>query len=385
MTGVLERPDTIAATGTKFGVFDTDVHPRSFATDPKIVEYLPERWRRYVAEYGPLHRPRAERPRHREFASRWDAQTPDGRPPGSDPAFAAEQLLDRYDMSGAMINDIAGFVMNGAGGQPAEMAQAYCHAMNLHRRDFWLASDPRWYGSITVPYELPAAAAEEIRFCKEEMGEYNDRWKQVFLAPDNLRPAGHPSYWPIYEVAEHYDLPIAFHVLAGHRITPSGSANFYFEEHCDFALFNFPLVSSMIFEGVFERFPKLKVVLVELAWSWAVPFAWRLDHAYRVNRSEVPHLDRLPSEYLRDHFYYTTQPMEEPENDLWFDEILDQFEKSGMSKNLMYSSDYPHWDFDEPAALPSRLSDEQFARILGENASKVYNIDLFPNSGYTRV
>jgi uncharacterized protein len=384
MTELLLRPETMSSK-TKFGVFDTDTHPRTFATDPRIVEYLPERWRNYVAEFGPLHRPRGERPRHREFASRWDAQTPDGGPPGSDPAFAAEQLLDRYDMSGAMINDIAGFVMNGAGGQPAEMAKAYCRAMNLHRRDFWLASDPRWYGSITVPYELPEAAAEEIRYCKEEMGEYNDRWKQVFLAPDNLRPAGHPSYWPMYEVAEHYDLPIAFHVLAGHRITPSGSANFYFEEHCDFALFNFPLLSSMIFEGVFNRFPRLKVVLVELAWSWAVPFAWRLDHAYRVNRNEVPHLDRLPSEYLRDHVYYTTQPMEEPENDLWFDDVLEQFETSGMSKNLMYSSDYPHWDFDEPAALPSRLSDEQLRRILGENASQVYHVDLFPGSGYTRA
>jgi predicted TIM-barrel fold metal-dependent hydrolase len=367
-----------------FPVIDTDVHPRTFAGDPRIVAHLPERWQRYVAEYGPLHRPRSERPRHREFASRWDAMTPDGQPPGSDPEFAASQLLDRYDISGALVNDIAGFVMAGAGGQPVELAEAYCRAMNLHRRDLWLASDPRWYGSITVPYELPEAAVEEIRFCKEEMGDYNSRWKQVFLAPDNLRPAGHPSYWPIYEACEHYGLPVAFHVLAGHRITPSGSPNFYFEEHCDFALFNFPLISSLIFEGVFERFPRLKIVLVELAWSWAVPFAWRLDHAYRMNRQEVS-LPRLPSEYLADHVYYTTQPMEEPENDAWFDEILAQFEESGMSRNLMYSSDYPHWDFDEPGALPKTLTDEQHRRILGQNASDLYGIDLRPGTGYTRM
>ncbi|WP_433046022.1 amidohydrolase family protein [Dactylosporangium sp. CS-033363] len=369
---------------TRYGIFDADVHPRTFAPAPDLVAYLPERWRRYVGEFGPFHKARGERPRHREFASRWDAQTPDGGPPGSDPAFAAEQLLDRYDMSGAMINDIAGFVMAGAGGQPAEMAGAYCRAMNEYRRDFWLAGDPRWYGSITVPYELPTAAVEEIRFCKEEMGEYNDRWKQVFLAPDNLRPAGHPSYWDIYEACEHYDLPVAFHVLAGHRITPSGSPDFYFEEHCDFALFNFPLISSLIFEGVFNRFPRLKIVLVELAWSWAVPFAWRLDHAYRMHRQEVPHLDRLPSQYLAEHVYYTTQPMEEPENDKWFDDILAQFEASGMSRNLLYSSDYPHWDFDEPAALPKTLGPEQLRRILGQNASDLYHVDLLPGTGYAR-
>jgi predicted TIM-barrel fold metal-dependent hydrolase len=383
MTEVLDRA-AATETKTKFGVFDADTHPRTFLTDPLLVEYLPERWLRYVREFGALHRPRGERPRHREFASRYDAQTPDGGPPGSDPAFAAAQLLDRYDMTGALVNDIAGFLVNGAGGQPAEMATVYSRAMNLHRQNFWLASDPRWYGSISIPYELPDAAVEEIRICKEESGEYNDRWKQVMLAPDNLRPIGHPSYWPIFEACEHYDLPVAFHVLAGHRITPNGQPNFYFEEHCDFALFNFPLVSSLIFEGVFDRFPKLKVVLVELAWSWAVPFAWRLDHAYRMNRSEVPHLDRLPSEYLADHVYYTTQPMEEPENDAWFDGVLDQFEASGMSKNLLYSSDYPHWDFDEPAALPNRLSDDQLRRILGETASSVYGVELFPDSGHSR-
>jgi predicted TIM-barrel fold metal-dependent hydrolase len=385
MTELLDRPGTPAPGGTKkFGVFDADMHPRTYATDPGLMAYLPERWAAYVAEFGPLHRPRGERPRHREFASRTDAQTPEGGPPGSDPAFAAAQLLDRYDMSGAMINDISGFLVNGAGGQPAELAKAYSRAMNLYRGDFWLASDPRWYGSITVPYELPEAAVEEIRFCKEDMGEYNDRWKQIFLAPDNLRPAGHPSYWPIYEACEHYGLPVAFHVLAGHRITPSGAANYYFEEHCDFALFNFPLISSLIFEGVFNRFPNLKIVLVELAWSWAVPFAWRLDHAYRMNRREVPHLDRLPSEYLAEHVYYTTQPMEEPEQDIWFDDLLEQFETSGMSKNLLFSSDYPHWDFDEPAALPKRLSDAQHQRILGQNASELYGVDLFPDSGYSR-
>jgi predicted TIM-barrel fold metal-dependent hydrolase len=385
MTELLDRTAaTDAATRTKFGVFDADTHPRTFLTDPLLVEYLPPRWLDYVKEFGAIHRPRGERPRHREFASRYDAQTPDGSPPGSDPAFAATQLLDRYDMTGALVNDIAGFLVNGAGGQPPEMAVAYSRAMNLHRQNFWLASDPRWYGSISIPYELPAAAVEEIRYCKEETGEYADRWKQVMLAPDNLRPIGHPSYWPIFEACEHYDLPVAFHVLAGHRITPNGQPNFYFEEHCDFALFNFPLVSSLIFEGVFNRFPKLKIVLVELAWSWAVPFAWRLDHAYRMNRREVPHLDRLPSEYLAEHVYYTTQPMEEPERDEWFDGVLDQFEESGMSKNLLFSSDYPHWDFDEPAALPKRLSDDQHRRILGENSSELYHVELLPDSGYSR-
>jgi len=171
------------------------------------------------------------------------------------------------------------------------------------------------------------------------------------------------------------------HVLGGHRITASGSPNYYFEEHCDWAAYNFPLISSLVFEGVFERFPKLKFALIELAWSWAVPLAWRMDASYKLMRSEVPHLQKLPSEYLAEHFWYSTQPMEEPERAEWFDEILEAFEASGMADKLMYSSDYPHWDFDEPSALPAGLSDAQRRRILGENASALYGLQLKPESG----
>jgi hypothetical protein len=353
---------------------------------PAVLEYLPTKWQEYVREYGAMHRgnPGGDRPRHREFASRWDAVPPEGGAPGSNPDFAREQLLDKYDLSGAILNDIGGFRMAGAGGQPSDLAIAYCRAMNDYRRDCWLTADPRWHASITLPYELPQAAADEIVYCKEGMGEYGSRWKQVLLAPDNLKPAGHPSYWPIYEVCEHYDIPISFHVLASNRITPSGPANYYFEEHCDFAGFNFPLVSSLIFEGVFERFPRLKVAMLELAWTWAVPLAWRMDHAYRMLRSEVPHLTRLPSEYLKDHFWYTTQPMEEPEEPRWFDDVLDIFEASGMKDKLMYSSDYPHWDFDEPTAFPKSLDEDQLRRILGENARDLYNIPLIPGTGLSR-
>jgi predicted TIM-barrel fold metal-dependent hydrolase len=384
MTSTLEAP-TLQREQTRIPIIDADVHPFTIPTAPGMVAYLPKRWQRYVAEYGALHLSRfGERPRHREYAHRWDTEPPGGGAAGSNPDFARQQLLDRYDMSAGILNDIGGFRMAGGGGQPAELSVAYCRAMNEYRRDHWLRSDPRWFGSITVPYELPVAAAEEIRYCKEEMGEFGSRWVQIMMAPDNMRPAGHPSYWPIYEACQHYDIPLGFHVGTSQRATPSGPPNYYFEEHCDFALFNFPLISSLIFEGVFERFPRLKVVLVELAWSWAVPLSWRLDHAFRVNRTEVPHLSRLPSEYMADHVFYTTQPMEEPENPAWFGDVLEVFESSGFGDNLLYSSDYPHWDFDEPASFPRSMGDEQLRRVLSGNAHKVYGIDTIPGSGFTR-
>lgn len=382
MTTILEAPSTEATAKTRYAVIDTDVHPEHNPARPSVLAHLPKRWRDYIAEYGFTRpgNPGGDRPRHREFASRWDTEPPGGGAPMSDPDFAREQLLDKYDLTAAMLNDIGAFMLNGARNTPRQLAAAMCRALNEERVEVWFAHDERWYGSINTPYEVPELAVKEIQRCMDDP-QYRHRWRQVMFAPDNMNPPGHEKYYPIYEICEEYNLPIGMHVLGSHRITASGSPNYYFEEHCDWAAYNFPLVSSLVFEGVFDRFPRLKFALVELAWSWAVPLAWRLDHAYKLMRSEVSHLNRMPSEYLRDHIWYTTQPMEEPEQPQWFDEVLEAFEASGFGDKLMYSSDYPHWDFDEPYALPTNLTDDQRRRILGENASALYGIPLKPNSG----
>jgi len=382
MSTILEgRAPVDAGAKTRYPIIDTDVHPDFNPGKPSVIARLPQRWREYVAEYGIVRpgSPGGDRPRHREYASRWDTEPPGGGAPMTNPDFAREQLLDRFDVTAAMLNDIGGFIVNGARNTPRDLAAAMCRAMNEDREEHWFAIDERWHGSINTPYEVPELAVREIQACMDS--DYRSRWRQVMFAPDNVNPPGHEKYWPIYEICEEYDLPIGMHVLGGHRITASGSPNYYFEEHCDWAAYNFPLISSLVFEGVFERFPKLKFALIELAWSWAVPLAWRMDASYKLMRSEVPHLQKLPSEYLAEHFWYSTQPMEEPERAEWFDEILEAFEASGMADKLMYSSDYPHWDFDEPSALPAGLSDAQRRRILGENASALYGLQLKPESG----
>jgi predicted TIM-barrel fold metal-dependent hydrolase len=246
------------------------------------------------------------------------------------------------------------------------------------RAEKWLAHDDRWYASITVPYEIEGAE-KEIERCMEMEG-LRHRWVQAMLGPDNEKPIGHQKYWPIFEACEHYDIAVGFHVLAGRHITGTGIPNYYFEEHTQFADYNFPVVASMIYNGVFERFPKLKVAFIELAWSWAVPYAWRLDRAFEMLRSEVPHLQRRPSEYLADHFWFSSQPMEEPENLGWFDDVYRLFEET-VGHKLMYSSDYPHWDFDEPSLVSDTLPISTRRRILGETASKLYGIPLRQGTG----
>ena len=65
--------------------------------------------------------------------------------------------------------------------------------------------------------------------------------------------------------------------------------------------------------GRVRPLPDLKIVFLEGGWSWMTPFAWRLERACDQLREEVSHLQRRPSEYMRDHFWFTTQPIEEPE------------------------------------------------------------------------
>jgi uncharacterized protein len=176
---------------------------------------------------------------------------------------------------------------------------------------------------------------------------------------------------------------VAFHIAAGRATTGTGTPNSYFSLHIDFALHNFWLVPSFIFNGVFDRFPKLKVGLIELAWSWAMSYAWRLDHAYDVMRAEVPHLTRKPSEYMAEHFYYTTQPSEEPERMEWITDVVEQMEDV-LGHRLMFASDYPHWDFDEPDyGVPPTLPMDMRRRILGETAYEFFGglIPLRANTG----
>jgi predicted TIM-barrel fold metal-dependent hydrolase len=129
-------------------------------------------------------------------------------------------------------------------------------------------------------------------------------------------------------------------------------------------------VLSLVVEGVFERFPGLKVVLQEGGFAWLPWLMWRSDMAFELLRDEVAHLQRKPSETIREHFWFTTQPIEEPERPEWLPQLLDEL---AMPGHALFATDYPHWDFDAPdSALPASLDDELRAGIFAGNARQLY-------------
>jgi predicted TIM-barrel fold metal-dependent hydrolase len=91
-----------------------------------------------------------------------------------------------------------------------------------------------------------------------------------------------------------------------------------------------------------------------------------------VFKDEVPDLKRAPSEYIRDHVWFTTQPIEEPDDP---DDFARMVEHGRLADRLLFATDYPHWDFDAPnQALPRSLSKETKADILAGNACDLYGL-----------
>jgi predicted TIM-barrel fold metal-dependent hydrolase len=134
-----------------------------------------------------------------------------------------------------------------------------------------------------------------------------------------------------------------------------------------------PQVISLVTEGIFELFPTLKIVLIEGGFAWVPPLMWRMDQTWKRLKEEAPRVKRLPSDYVRDHFWITTQPMEEPPQQRYFEELLEQM---NMNDKLMFATDYPHWDFDAPdRALPATLPLALRRAIMADNARTLYKLD----------
>ncbi|HUZ74128.1 MAG TPA: amidohydrolase family protein, partial [Stellaceae bacterium] len=117
----------------------------------------------------------------------------------------------------------------------------------------------------------------------------------------------------------------------------------------------------------------LKVVWIESGLAW-VPFLMqRLDNEYMMRTSEAPGLKRRPSEYMREMFF-TSQPMEMVENR----EALEMtFKMINAETQLLYASDYPHWDMDLPSTIYDLpfLSEQAKRNVLGGNAIRLFNLD----------
>ncbi len=340
----MELKAPLRAQKSKVEIIDCDFHPK--LTFEQLRPHLSARWWQYLQTYGIRQRHAYAKgypfPKAAPQAARRDAWPPSGGLPGSDLDFIRRQHLDFYGIGHAIMNPLS---PSGLGEQNVEFSAAMATAANEAQVEHWVGREPRLRASVCVPYEDGEAARKEIRRCAGR-----PEFAQVFMLSRTSEALGRRRYWPIYEAAVEAGLPVGIHVFgySGWAATNSGWPSFYIEEMTEHATSSQALVTSFIMEGVFERYPDLKIVLIESGFGW------------------------LPAlEYIREHLWVTTQPMEEAERP---EHLIDVMTWIGFDR-VLFASDYPHWDFDDPfMALPPSLSDEQRRGIYAGNAKALYRL-----------
>ncbi|WNQ10151.1 amidohydrolase family protein [Paenibacillus aurantius] len=357
-------------------IVDADVH-NTLGRLKDLVPYLPKVWHQQWLESGIGV--------HGQYYSpvgvlRQDAVPDSGGPAGSDPRFVLKHYMEP--------NAIDFAVLTGGGEQGLSLhadpdyATAVAAAFNDWLADTWLKASPKFKGSIQINHSDPAEAAKEI----DRMARHPDM-VQVVMGSGARMPYGNRFYHPIYEAAERNGLPVAIHPgtegkgIAG-APTPSGYPTRYMEWHNILPANFMAHINSLVCEGVFEKYPKLKFVAIEGGISWLPHLMWRMNKNYKALRDTTPWLKRLPSEYILEHVRLTTQPIEEPDKP---EHLVQIFEMMQAERIAMFSSDYPHWDFDNPKIVLNGLPREMRRRILGLNAAELYHLPQPEGKGATPV
>jgi predicted TIM-barrel fold metal-dependent hydrolase len=364
-----ERVEIQPAGISKLAIADCDIHQSPKLGMKGIYPYLPQRWREHLDTFGPLPRQAYQAgpayPKSQPDASRRDSWPPDGSRPGSDLDFMRKQHLDANNITLGVLNMIR---PHPGSFQNFHLAEAVCQAMNRWQVAEWSEPEPRLKSSLLVPYEDGEASAKEIA-----RWAGNPHYVQVLLLSRTAEPLGSKRYWPIYQAAVEADLPVGVHAFGfgGFPVTGSGWPSFYLEDMVGHAQSCQSALTSMVMEGIFERFPTLKIVLIEAGFAWLPPLAWRLDRLWQRLRAETPHVKQPPSAYIRDHVWLTTQPMEEPQPR---EHVLDAIDWIGWDR-LLFATDYPHWDYDDPTqVLPFRIDETRRQQFFINNARALYRL-----------
>ncbi|NUP28672.1 MAG: amidohydrolase family protein [Nocardia sp.] len=348
-------------------VVDSDVHPVPRRGD--LVEHIPEPWR---TSFFLSHRVGDtiiyDAPDYAHSkAMRVDTFPANGEFPGSDPDMAFQQLIM------AAGSDIVILEPTVKATRLPEATAAMATAVNRWLDAQWLDAHnnwhQRWRGSICVAIDDPQTAVAEI-----EHWAGHEYMAQILIKAEPRPSWGDTRYDPIWAAAVKHDLPVSCHLSRGAYETmpmpPVGFPSYNHDFMVTYSLLAANQVMSLIFDGVFDRFPALRIVFVEHAFTWILPLMWRMDAIYAA-RGSFMSITRKPSEYVKEHIKFTTQPLDYPEDKT---ELTRAFEWMEADKILLYSSDYPHWTFDDPRWLVKHLPPAAREKVMFGNGIETYHL-----------
>jgi hypothetical protein len=250
-----------------------------------------------------------------------------------------------------------------------EMEHELCWAYNR-----WLTekvmpeSDGRFFSMLCLPFNSPDEALRHV----ETFGDRKGVGGFMVTTVRSHMAVNDNSLMKVYRAIEERGLVLSFHSGPNWGEPIYKSCNRFISVHAlGFTWYNVLHLTNWVINGMGERFPKLPVIWIESGLAW-VPFLMqRLDHEYLLRPSEAPLLKKLPSDYMRD-MYYSSQPMERVD----MKAMECTFRMINAETQLLYSSDYPHWDFDLPSTIYDLpfLSEKGKHNILGGTAAKLFKL-----------
>ena len=367
------KPSGVDPVKVTTGIIDVDIHP--LPAPGKLDPYLSTKWKEYMERFGVrtthglAHV--SEYPQMFGNAMRGDTWPEEGMP-GSDLKLLQEQHLDKYNIELGTLQCLS---PGGKTLSPANQAlnqdlgAALCTAVNDWQLHDMVAADPRLRLAMASMWESPDLAAQEIYRIGEDPGVVS-----VLGLAKSLEPLGSRKYWPIFQAAVDVDLPLQIHLSqgGGHPNTGTGWTSYHTEYHTGMVQSFQNQLVSLILSGTFDRYPDLRVLFVEGNVAHFAPLIQRLDYQWEIMKDEVPDLKRKPSEYIRDHVWLSTQPMDEPDNPQHLFEMIEEY----CAENILYASDYPHFDFDSPdSSFPASMPAQMKQDILLNNGKRFFKLD----------
>jgi uncharacterized protein len=361
-------------------VVDVDVH-HYWGSDDEVIAYMPERWHELA---------KARSAKKRLLPKHYTAGVSNNRariaaaigPAGSlgtDYETMCDVLLEPNNYHRAILTHQVGHY---GGHSNPYFGIELVRAANDWTIEQWLPLDDRFDAVVLIRAGSPVEAAKEIR----RVGSH-PRMAAVCFAGNTLgRPYGDPIYDPIYEAAEEMGLHLALHFGAADRPgtgttfvggTPNSASLLYSQ----FRQQAMHYVTSYITNGTFEKFPKLKVMVKEYGVGWIPYIMWALDENYAALKRESPWVNRLPSEYIREHMKFSTQPLEVGTDPDALFELLSLVQAEDL---ICFSSDYPHWTTDDPAYIARMLPDDWKRKVMCNNACLFYGWDIPAESPSSR-
>lgn len=345
-------------------LIDCDIHQR-IKRPQDLFPYLSKQYQRDIEEFGL----RVTTTGSGGFLNggaggyRADAYPEDGTMAGSELGLMQEQLLDAYDIEYGILlgQDLAPI----SGLPDADYAAALATAYNDWMIEHWIEKDSRLKGCILVAFQDIKQAVKEIERLASHPGIVG-----VIASTGSHLPYGNRYYDPVFEACAAHDLAFTMH--AG-GLKDFSHPSYYIEKRQERPMMAQAIIASMVFEGLFVKYPNIRVVFTEMNYLWLPAFLWKLDSDWRGLRDQTPWVVKPPSEYVYEHCRFVSQPIETPEKP---SQLLTVLEWARAEQTLMFSTDYPHWDFDSPdTALPlARMPEEMRNRVMSENAREVYKL-----------